>query len=86
MLILAHYKKSSIMERKTRVSVFESESTAEVQLIKTRLENAGIECFIEDKYLSFTTTPTANTLRVLVSILDEKKAFEVIDSYIKEAR
>ncbi len=41
---------------------------------------------IEDKYLSFTTTPTANTLRVLVSILDEKKAFEVIDSYIKEAR
>lgn len=86
MLILAHYKKSSIMERVTRVSVFESESTAEVQLIKARLENAGIECFIEDKYLSFTTTPTANTLRVLVSILDEKKAFEVIDSYIKEAR
>lgn len=74
------------MERVTRVSVFESESTAEVQLIKARLENAGIECFIEDKYLSFTTTPTANTLRVLVSILDEKKAFEVIDSYIKEAR
>jgi hypothetical protein len=34
--------------------------------------------------MSFTTTPTANTVRVMVNLQDEPKAFEVIDKMLKE--
>lgn len=73
------------MERETRVSVFESESSAEIQLIKSQLDAKNIENFINDKYMSFTTTPTANTIRLMVNLQDEPKAFEIIDEYIKKS-
>ncbi len=72
------------MERETRVSVFESEKPAEIQLIKSKLEAQDIQSFVNDKYMSFTTTPTANTVRLMVNLQDEKKAFEVIDEYLKQ--
>ena len=73
------------MERETRVSVFESGSSAEIQLIKSQLDAKNIENFINDKYMSFTTTPTANTIRLMVNLQDEPKAFEIIDEYIKKS-
>lgn len=73
------------MERDTRVSVFESESSAEIQLIKSQLDAKNIENFINDKYMSFTTTPTASTIRLMVNLQDEPKAFEIIDEYIKKS-
>ena len=74
-----------VMERETRVSVFESEKVAEIQLIKSRLDAGGITSFINDKYMSFTTTPTANTIKLMVNLQDEQKAFEIIDAFIKES-
>lgn len=72
------------MERETRVSVFESEKSAEIQLIKSKLEAQQIPAFTNDKYMSFTTTPTANTIRLMVNLQDEQRAFEIIDQYLKE--
>lgn len=72
------------MERSTRVSVFESDKQAEIQLIKSKLDDAQIKNAIENNYLTFTTTPTATSLKVMVKLEDEKKAFEVIDAYLQQ--
>lgn len=72
------------MERPMRVEVFESNNIAEVQLIKAKLKNADIESYMENKYMSFTTTPTATALKLMVEIQDEKNAFEIIDQYLRE--
>ena len=72
------------MERETRVAVFESEKPAEIQLIKSKLEAQDISIFLNDKYMSFTTTPTANTVKLLVNLSDEQKSFEIIDQYLQE--
>ncbi|MBU8882387.1 DUF2007 domain-containing protein [Kaistella sp. DKR-2] len=72
------------MERETRVSVFESENPSEIQLIKSKLDAQDVTSFLNDKYMSFTTTPTANTIRLMVNLQDEQKAFDIIDAYIKE--
>ncbi len=72
------------MERETRVSVFESEKPSEIQLIKSKLDAQNIANFLNDKYMSFTTTPTANTVKLMVNLQDEQKAFEIIDAYLKE--
>lgn len=71
------------MERETRVSVFESENAAEIQLIKSKLENEQLAVFVNDNYMSFTTTPTAATIRLMVNLADEQKAFKIIDEYLK---
>ncbi|WP_294285537.1 DUF2007 domain-containing protein [uncultured Chryseobacterium sp.] len=72
------------MERSTRVSVFESDKPAEIQLIKSKLDDAQIRNSVENNYLTFTTTPTATSLKVMVKLEDEKKAFEVIDAYLQQ--
>ena len=72
------------MERSTRVSVFESDNPSEIQLIKSKLDANNIANFLNDNYMSFTTTPTASTIRLLVNLQDEEKAFEIIDDYLKE--
>ena len=72
------------MERQTRVAVFESEKPTEIQLIKSKLEAQDISVFLNDKYMSFTTTPTANTVKLLVNLSDEQKSFEIIDQYLQE--
>ncbi|TXF79507.1 DUF2007 domain-containing protein [Chryseobacterium sp.] len=72
------------MERETRVAVFESDKPSEIQLIKSKLDAQNIVSFLNDKYMSFTTTPTANTVKLMVNLPDEQKAFEVIDAYLKE--
>ena len=72
------------MERETRVAVFESEKPTEIQLIKSKLEAQDISVFLNDKYMSFTTTPTANTVKLLVNLYDEQKSFEIIDQYLQE--
>ena len=71
------------MERETRVSVFESEKPSEIQLIKSKLDAQNIRNFLNDKYMSFTTTPTASTMKLMVNLLDEKKAFDIIDAFLK---
>lgn len=72
------------MERETRVAVFESEKTSEIQLVKSKLEVQNITSFLNDNYMSFTTTPTANTVRLMVNLADENKALEIIDKMLKE--
>lgn len=72
------------MDGKTRVSVFESDNPAEIQVIKSKLKDAGIESQTENSYLTFTTTPTATALRIMVTLLDEQKAFEIIDAYLQQ--
>ena len=72
------------MEKRTRVSVFESDVQQEIQLVRTRLEKAGIEPSVENKYMTFTTTPTANTLSVKVTLDKEQEAFKIIDQWLKE--
>lgn len=74
----------SIMQRETRVSVFESEKPSEIQLVKSKLEAESIHTFLNDKYMSFTTTPTASTVHLMVNLPDERKAFEIIDLMLKE--
>lgn len=72
------------MTRQTRVSVFESDNPAEIQLIKSKLEQVGIETFTQNGYMTFTTTPTATILKLQVNLLDESKAFEIIDAYLQQ--
>lgn len=72
------------MEEMTRVSVFESTKQQEIQLIKSKLEEQNITATTENAYLTFLSTPTANNMKIMVNINDEKKAFEIIDAYIKE--
>ena len=71
------------MERQTRVAVFESDNPSEIQIIKAKLDEAKIENITENSYMTFTTTPTATSLKLKVSLADEKKAFEIIDSYLQ---
>ncbi len=71
------------MERSTRVPVFESDQPLEIQLMKSKLDDAQILNFTEDNYLTFTTTPTASTLKLMVNLEDESKAFEIIDAYLQ---
>ncbi|MFC6268677.1 putative signal transducing protein [Frigoriflavimonas asaccharolytica] len=73
------------MERETRVVVFESENPAEIQLIKSKLEDANISNFMQNSYMSFMSTPTAATLKLQVNLTDEKQAFEIIDAFLKES-
>ena len=72
------------MARETRVSVFESDKSSEIQLIKSKLDAQNIKNFVNDNYMSFTTTPTANTVRLMVNLPDEKEAFLIIDKMVKE--
>ena len=72
------------MERETRVPVFESDQPAKVQLVKSKLEAQKITTYTNNTYMSFTTTPTATMVRVLVNLQDEQKAFEIIDQLLKE--
>ena len=72
------------MDNLTKVSVFESEVQQEIQLIKAKLDEAGIKNSVENKYMTFTTTPTANTLKIMVSLNDEQKAFEIIDAHLQK--
>lgn len=72
------------MERETRVSVFESEKPSEIQLIKSKLDAENISNFLNDKYMSFTTTPTASTIKLMVNLQDEQKAFQIIDDYLQK--
>ncbi|WPO81130.1 DUF2007 domain-containing protein [Chryseobacterium sp. JJR-5R] len=73
------------MERSTRVSVFESDKPAEIQLIKSKLDDGQITNEVENNYLTFTTTPTATSLKVMVDLEDEKRAFEIIDAYLQQS-
>ncbi|GAB0157946.1 hypothetical protein CHRYSEOSP005_32410 [Chryseobacterium sp. Alg-005] len=73
------------MERSTKVSVFESDNPSEIQLIKSKLDEAQIANVVENNYLTFTTTPTATSLKVMVKLENEKKAFEIIDAYLQQS-
>ena len=72
------------MARETRVSVFESEKPTEIQLIKSKLDAESIPNFLNDKYMSFTTTPTASTIKLMVNLQDEQKAFVIIDAFLQK--
>ncbi len=73
------------MTRQTRVSVFESENSAEIQLMKSKLEDAGIQNFTQNSYMTFIATPTANTLKLQVNLVDEKNALKIIDDFLQES-
>ncbi|MFS4469979.1 DUF2007 domain-containing protein [Chryseobacterium sp. T20] len=73
------------MERSTRVSVYVSDNPAEIQLVKSKLDDAQIANTVENNYLTFTTTPTATSLKVMVDLEEEKRAFEIIDAYLQQS-
>ncbi|CAH0207925.1 DUF2007 domain-containing protein [Chryseobacterium sp. WG14] len=73
------------MERSTRVSVFESDNPSEIQLVKSKLDDGQITNTVENNYLTFTTTPTATSLKVMVDLEDEKRAFEIVDAYLQQS-
>ncbi|MEJ5048688.1 DUF2007 domain-containing protein [Chryseobacterium culicis] len=73
------------MERSTRVSVYVSDNPSEIQLVKSKLDDAQITNTVENNYLTFTTTPTATSLKVMVDLEDERKAFEIIDAYLQQS-
>ncbi|KYH07504.1 MULTISPECIES: DUF2007 domain-containing protein [Chryseobacterium] len=73
------------MERSTRVSVYESDNPSEIQLVKSKLDDAQIANTVENNYLTFTTTPTATSLKVMVDLEEEKRAFEIIDAYLQQS-
>ncbi|WP_126650564.1 DUF2007 domain-containing protein [Chryseobacterium aureum] len=73
------------MERSTRVSVYVSDNPSEIQLVKSKLDDAQITNTVENNYLTFTTTPTATSLKVMVDLKDEKKAFDIIDAYLQQS-
>lgn len=72
------------MERSTRVSVYVSDNPSEIQLVKSKLDDAQIANTVENNYLTFTTTPTATSLKVMVDLEEEKRAFEIIDAYLQQ--
>ncbi|MGV4413786.1 DUF2007 domain-containing protein [Chryseobacterium sp. T1] len=74
------------MSTVTRVSVFESSNAQEIQLVKSKLQEVGIESEVENAYLSFLTTPTATNMMLKVDLQDESKAFEVIDNYLQNTK
>ena len=68
-----------------RVTVFEADEMVQIQIIKRKLEEAGIATSVSNKYLnSLLSTPTATALKLEVNINDEQKAFEIIDQYLAE--
>ena len=68
-----------------RVSVFEADEMVQIQIVKKKLEDAGIACSVSNKYLNnLLSTPTATALKLEVNIKDEQKAFEIIDHYLTE--
>lgn len=68
-----------------KVSVFEADEMVQIQIVKRKLEEAGIACSVSNKYMnSLLSTPTATALKIEVNINDEQKAFEIIDSYLSE--
>lgn len=68
-----------------RVSVFEADEMVQIQIVKKKLEDAGIACSVSNKYLNnMLSTPTATALKLEVNIQDEQKAFEIIDHYLSE--
>lgn len=68
-----------------RVSVFEADEMVQIQIVKRKLEEAGIACSVSNKYLnSMLSTPTATALKLEVNINDEQKAFQIIDEYLSE--
>ena len=73
------------MDLNTKVSVFEGDKPQEVQLVKSKLEEAGIEAEIDNSYMTFLSTQTATNLKVKVDLKDEKKAFDIIDGYLNES-
>ena len=68
-----------------RVSVFEADEMVQIQIVKKKLEDAGIACSVSNKYLNnLLSTPTATALKLDVNIEDEQTAFEMIDHYVPE--
>ena len=68
-----------------RVSVFEADEMVQIQIVKKKLEDAGIACSVSNKYLNnLLSTPTATALKLEVNIKDEQTAFEIIDHYLEE--
>ena len=68
-----------------RVSVFEADEMVQIQIVKKKLEDAGIACSVSNKYLNnLLSTPTATALKLEVNIKDKQKAFEIIDHYLAE--
>lgn len=69
------------MERSNLVSVFESESDMEIQNMQALLKNQQIETVVENVENKFNPATTVFALKV--DILNETKAFDIIDEYLQ---
>lgn len=65
------------------VAVFEGQTQQDVDRIKAILWENGIESEVEESPMVFPNIPTEITLKVVVKLRDENKAFQVIDQHVK---
>lgn len=68
------------MQNKTKVVVFESDSKEEIDLINSKLRAIDIETEVLENVQSNEMIIT----QLKVSLIDESKAFEIIDAYLQE--
>lgn len=71
------------MDNLTKVSIFSSNQQPEILLVQSKLRKEGIEAEIDNAYMSFFSTPTANSMKLKVKLKDEEKAYTVVDHYLK---
>lgn len=72
------------MKKNQSVSVFESADTEEIQIVKSKLEKAGISTKIEENISSLSEITDGIILSLVVDLSDEVRAFDVIDSYLQK--
>lgn len=68
------------------VPVFEGQNLEDCERIKKILEKAGIQAETGESGMQFPRLPDKITPKVNVHILDEQKAFVVIDRYLSQKR
>lgn len=71
------------MTEEKKVLVYEGKEEKEVESIRKKLVIAGIEADFEDSPMAFPYPKEKNSLKLKVDIMDEAKAFEIIDRYVR---
>lgn len=72
------------MKKNQSVSVFESADAEEIQIIKSKLEKAGIPTGTEENISPLSEITDGIILSLVVDLSDEVRAFDVIDSYLQK--
>lgn len=72
-----------IMTEEKKIPVFEGKDEKEAENLQRALEDVGIETDLEDSPMAFPYPKDQNSFKLKVDLLDEKKAFEIIDKHLQ---